>query len=58
MDLHYQQLEDLDCQPVMSYLEQGQLPDNDAAVRKIMLGSTTFELEDGVLFQKMACYSS
>ena len=53
VDLRYQQLEDPDCQPVMSYLEQGQLPDNDVAARKIMLESTTFELEDGMLFWLM-----
>ena len=52
-DLRYQQLEDPDCQPVMSYLKQGQFPDNNAAARKIMLESTTFELEGGVLFQLM-----
>ena len=53
VDLRCQQLEDPDCQPVMSYLEQGYLSDDNAAARKIVLESTTFELEDGMLFWLM-----
>ena len=53
VDLRCQQLEDPDCQPVISYLEQGHLPDDDAAARKIVLESTTFELEDDMLFRLM-----
>ena len=49
-DLCCHQLRDPDCNPMLCYLERGDLPQEDRVAKKLILGSVVYELESGVLF--------
>jgi len=49
-DIHKLQHESKDIQPILHWLEEGQLPDCDKEARRIILLSEHFQIVDGILY--------